>query len=324
MYDKRTLHPFFRSAKKGKNPWWLYCIGLLTIGLFSIIGQIPTLVVAMLAANRKNHDQAEELLDSFQAGADWSVLDVDLNFGLFLILLSFAIGLIGIFIAIKLHGRSFKSLITPNPRIDFRKIAFGFFVWLLLSLLAEGISWFLHPEDYVWNFRWKPFLVLLLICISLLPLQTSFEELALRGYLMQGFGLVFRYPIVAVLATSFFFASLHLMNPEVAQYGRWTMLTYYSIAGIFLGLMTVMDDGLELALGVHFATNFVSAVFVSYEGAALQTPALFKMLNTDIQMMTGGFVVLAFIFLLLCAIKYKWPHPSYLFKKINYNEIYHS
>ncbi len=282
-----------------------------------LIGQVPALVVAMISAQKQDASRAEELLDAFQKSADWSILGVHLNLGLALLLLSFAIGMIGIYLAIRLHSRSFRSLITPFSNIQYSKIAFGFIVWLVISLVAEGISYALNPQDYLWNFEWKPFLGLLLVCFTLLPLQTSFEELTVRGYLMQGLGLWFRYPILALIISSVLFASLHIMNPEVNQYGKWTMLMYYTIAGMFLGLMTLWDDSLELALGVHFATNFMSAVFVSYEGAALQTPALFRMSNTDIEMMTGSFVLLAVIFLFICALKYKWPHPSYLFKKLN-------
>ena len=319
MEHKSFTHPFFKDAFDTPSPWWMYLFGLMVIILFSIIGQIPALVVAMLGAKKTDPTGAGALITEFQSSADWSVLGIDLNLGLALLLLSFAVGIIGIIIAVNMLGRSIKSLITPSRKINFSKIAFGFFLWLFISLLAEGIAYVLHPSDYIWNFEWKPFVILVLICVSLLPFQTSFEELALRGYLMQGLGRWLRYPLPALILSSVLFASLHIMNPEVVRYGRWTMLTYYSIAGIFLGVMTVFDNSLELALGVHFATNFTSALFISYEGAALQTPALFKMMRTDIEMMTGSFVVLAGIFLFICAIKYKWPDPSYLIKKINYH-----
>ena len=46
------------------------------------------------------------------------------------------------------------------------------------------------PENYVFNFELKPFLILVAIAIILIPLQTSFEEYLFRGYLMQGIGVV--------------------------------------------------------------------------------------------------------------------------------------
>ena len=41
-------------------------------------------------------------------------------------------------------------------------------------------------------------------------------------------------------------------------------------------MITILDDGLEYALGIHAATNIYGAGFVTYEGSALQTNALVK------------------------------------------------
>ena len=46
--------------------------------------------------------------------------------------------------------------------------------------------------------------------------------------------------------------------------------------GFLLGIVTLMDDGLELALGIHFANNFFACILSSSEWSSLQTPALFK------------------------------------------------
>ena len=59
------------------------------------------------------------------------------------------------------------------------------------------------------------------------------------------------------------------MNPEVEKLG-YLILVYYIGSGLFLGIITLMDEGIELALGFHFANNFPSYTNLS------------KMYNTNI------------------------------------------
>ena len=52
------------------------------------------------------------------------------------------------------------------------------------------------------------------------------------------------------------------------------MFGYYFISAVFLGFITVVDQGLEQAIGIHAATNIYGAVIVGYQGAILQTDCL--------------------------------------------------
>ncbi|MDZ7738867.1 MAG: hypothetical protein U5K32_07360 [Bacteroidales bacterium] len=42
------------------------------------------------------------------------------------------------------------------------------------------------------------------------------------------------------------------------------------------GIMTVFDDGIELAMGAHTANNVFLSIFLTQESSALQTAALFE------------------------------------------------
>ena len=81
-----------------------------------------------------------------------------------------------------------------------------------------------------------------------------------------------------------------------------------------------MDDSLELALGVHFATNFYGAVFLSYEGSALQTDTIFKSGEVNPNLMLIILVVMSIIFLYLCSRKYNWESFSKLTENIEIHE----
>ena len=54
------------------------------------------------------------------------------------------------------------------------------------------------------------------------------------------------------------------------------LVLVYILTGFFLAVMTLMDDGLELAIGFHAANNLVVALLVTADWTAFQTHSLFK------------------------------------------------
>jgi hypothetical protein len=57
-------------------------------------------------------------------------------------------------------------------------------------------------------------------------------------------------------------------------------LGYFSI-GFFFALITLLDNGIELALGMHAANNLFTALFANYTITALPSPALFTVQTLD-------------------------------------------
>ena len=120
----------------------------------------------------------------------------------------------------------------------------------------------MHPENYVANFQADKFAILLLLAIVFVPIQTAFEEFFFRGYLMQALGVRVRNAWLPLFFTSVTFGLMHIANPEVGKLGMG-LLVYYIATGFFLGITTLMDDGLELAWGFHTANNFFTMLFVT-------------------------------------------------------------
>jgi hypothetical protein len=141
----------------------------------------------------------------------------------------------------------------------------------------------------------------------MIPLQTSFEEYLFRGYLMQGIGVLAKNRWLPLIITSVVFGGLHLANPEVDKLGNVIMI-YYIGTGFFLGIMTLMDEGMELALGFHAGNNLITALLVTADWTVFKTNSIFK----DISEPSAGFDVVAPvlilypIFLLIIAWRYKW------------------
>jgi len=113
---------------------------------------------------------------------------------------------------------------------------------------------------------------------ALIPIQTTTEEYVFRGYLMQGFANLAQNRWFPLLMTSVIFGSMHWTNPEVVKMGNIIMI-YYIGTGLFLGIITLMDEGMELALGFHAANNLVGALLVTSDWTVFQTNSIFKDLS---------------------------------------------
>ena len=68
---------------------------------------------------------------------------------------------------------------------------------------------------------------------------------------------------------------MHILNPEVTKMG-YIIMVYYIGTGLFLGIITLMDDGMELALGFHAANNLIGALLVTSDWSVFQTHSIFK------------------------------------------------
>jgi membrane protease YdiL (CAAX protease family) len=215
-----------------------------------------------------------------------------------------------------IHKKSLKGLITHNYRISWTKVFFGLVVWLALLSIFELILYFVSPETYYLKANWDKVFILLLICITVLPIQTTLEELFFRSYVMKGIGLIARSKWIPLIITSLLFGLVHSSNPEISKYGIVPMQLYYISAGLLLGIITIMDDGLELAIGVHAATNIYGALFVCYDGSVLQTDSIWHVTDINAWVMAVIFIVSGIIFLLLSKKIFDWAAWSKLTEKI--------
>lgn len=314
---------FFKIARLGDNSIGIYLAAFIAIFFGYFIGQLPFTAVIGMAINRNLQpgEDFNEVLSAFTADMNFERLGIDSNFGFILMLLTFVGALFALYIMVtKVHKKQFMHLIKPEGSLDWSKLLFCFSLWIGLTLVFEMGLHFLGHNEYSFHFDLWQFIPLLLISLLILPLQTSFEELFFRGYYLQGLGLVFHNKWMPLIITSVLFGMVHSFNPEVTQYGFWNMQIYYISVGLFLGIMTILDDSLEIALGIHAATNFYGACLVGYEGSAIQTASIFKSSDLDTTIMTAGFFILALIFFVIIKVKYKLPSITYVFEKLNFDE----
>jgi len=287
------------------HDWWRYLVGAFIVFVaWQFIGMIPLAIVIGV-----------KVIGTGEIPTDIPQMVTLLGSNLFLLLmlLSFAIGLVGLLFTTKfLHKQSFKHLTTTRKKIDWKRFWFVFLLWGFVSSGFVLLDYFFFtPEDYVLNFKLQPFLILCAIAILLVPLQTSFEEYLFRGYLMQGFGVILKNKWAPLLITSIGFGLLHIANPEVEKLG-YVIMVYYIGTGLFLGIMTLMDEGLELALGFHAANNLFTALLVTADWTAFQTDSILKDMSDPEKMGLAEIFVPVFvvfpILLFILSKKYKWSN----------------
>ena len=291
---------FLEKTIVTQNDFWKYAVGSWIFIIAAFIGQIPLVVVAVVKSISEGKGIPSSEKDIMNL--------LDTNLTLFLVLLSFAFAFFSIYLVIKnLHKQSFLSLTTARKKVDWGRMFFSFSIWALFTIGSTALMYYTNPDSFVVNFKLEPFLILGLISIFLIPIQTSTEEYVFRGYLMQGFASLAKNKWFPLIMTSLIFGGLHIVNPEVREMG-YIVMFYYIGTGLFLGIITLMDDGMELALGFHAANNLFAALLVTSDWSALQTESVLK----DISKPSAGIEILVpllVVFPLLLFIfskKYKW------------------
>jgi membrane protease YdiL (CAAX protease family) len=260
---------------------------------FFFLGGLP-LILAITWVAVTNPALVEAYL---QDPSDLSKIPLD-KLSLFVsLMLNFAIGMAGLWLSVKFVAKQrFFTILTAHHSVRWGRIMAGMGVWLLLLAAYAGVQFILSPvsfEHMPYEPNWWKWLIAAAI---LVPIQSAFEEMAVRGQLMQGIGKAIPdNPFVPWIMTSFVFALMHGMNSEIDAYGFMPMMLEYLFFGLFLGAFALMDEGIELPIGIHIGNNLFSMFVVSYEGSSLNTPSFFKQVTLAPTNDLLGLVLMAFL-----------------------------
>ncbi|MEX0314196.1 MAG: lysostaphin resistance A-like protein [Allomuricauda sp.] len=251
---------YIEQGYKGNIGLWKYFIIPLGFIGFMVLNYVATVTSPVSV-----EDAMQQMIDQLGSNIVLVILLAPLAAGLFVVLgWTYLV-----------HQQSITSLTTSRKKVDWKRIFYAFSLWGGITILLTSIDIYFSPDDYVFNLDWSKFIPLAIIAIILIPMQTSFEEYLFRGHMMQGLGILAKNRWVPLMVTSVLFGLMHLANPEVEKLGMGIMV-YYIGTGFFLGIMTLMDEGLELALGFHAANNLITALLVTADWTAFQTHSIYK------------------------------------------------
>lgn len=266
-----------------------------------VLGFIGFMGLNLITSQLLNTDSA--------AMIDNSVKTLGKNFTFFSFLIPFTFFLALLLIWWKyIHKETFTRLTTGRKKIDWNRFFFSFTIWGLINAITLAITYFINPNNFELQFNPQAFVPLFLIALIFIPLQTSFEEYFFRGYLMQFIALSSKSKFLALFISSVIFGLMHISNPEVSEMGLVIMIFYIG-CGLVLGIMTLMDGGLELALGFHAVNNLFGAVVLTTSSSVFQTDAiiLFKGESSIIELLIQVFIIFP-ILLYIFSKKYNWKN----------------
>jgi membrane protease YdiL (CAAX protease family) len=276
-------------SAQGRGSGWLYLAGTSAILFVWLVGSALLAIPLLLDPGAINAD------GSFDLGSVWLNNLVAL------------ITFVPLFVAVPLvvwliHGRPWRTVITPFRSFNFRLVGIGAAVWTGLLVLGLLIGVVFGTDELVWVFDSAVFIPNLIVLLALLFIQTTAEELFFRGYLVQWFGLVTRSRWLQSAVIGFVFMVPHMLNPEVADLGGFDYLlgvSGYFFVGFALTWVCINSGTIELAIGAHFANNMLVSVLLSPENSVLGSASLFETGETDLFATAVFTAVTAVLFILI-------------------------
>ncbi len=303
-----------RSSFTGKNSFWRYVVMFAAVLIISnTLGAIPLLIAYALRAA----SDPGVVAGIAEHPGDLSILGLDPNLGLALMLFPFIAGLIAFALMVKpLNGRTLAMTINGNRSFRWGRFFVSALVWFALSAVYLVVYLKLDPSNFTLNNTTGTLFFLIIISLVLVPFQAAFEEVLFRGYLMQGFTVLARNKWIPLVMTSLLFGLLHSFNPEVEEFGFLTMMPQYFMFGIIFGIVTIMDDGTEAAIGAHAANNIFLCIMVTHDSSSLQTEAVFRQYNVYPWTEFAALLISGIVFLMILRMLFRWGSFSALSDRV--------
>ncbi len=308
--------PFLTAPFSGRNAFWRYFIGGVAPFLVSnIIGAIPLGIVLV------SHTLDGSALPQKGGMPDFELMGIDPNVGLALMLFPFILAFFTMVWIVKpLHNRSFGSVINGGRKVRWGRMMFSALVWVAISAIWLLFSVRSDPGNFTLNNTSCTLLILAALAVLLIPFQAAFEEILFRGYLMQGFAVLARNRWVPIVVTPLLFGLMHSLNPEVQEYGFITMIPQYVFFGLVFAVLTMLDDGIEIAIGAHVANNAFLSVFLTHKDSALQTQAMYEQMEIHPWKEFAGLVIMSVVFVAIIAVVYRWKDIRKLYAGITVSD----
>jgi hypothetical protein len=187
---------------------------------------------------------------------------------------------------------SLKKILNSSEVINKKLFLKVFLVSIIFFSLITFIGYWLNFYDleYMKN---QALIRLIFIPIALIitPLQVMAEEILFRAIILKiavkEYGRVkySKKPLLSAILISFFIGILfiipHLSNPEL-QDNFLSSILYYFVFGAFATFTIIISEGLETAIAIHLANNFMIIYLCNYKDSALSSIPLFVKSNESI------------------------------------------
>jgi membrane protease YdiL (CAAX protease family) len=296
---------YLENILEKDNSFWKYIVvAIVTFIVMQIVGGIFAAIVIVVHVLGQGGGFTPEMANNIK-----SLYDIGLseNVVLVLMLFPFAAGLLTAWLLIRgMHRQTFAETVNGREAIRWNRVFVGFGVWFVLMAVFLVGTYIVSPDNFGVQFDAGKFVSLLIISLLFIPFQATFEEYIFRGYIAQGVGAWTKNRWLVVVIPALLFGLMHYANNEVKEHGFWVAMPPYIIFGLFFGLIAVLDDGIELPIGIHAANNLFACLFVTNGASSLRTPAIFYQETIFHLADTVGLVVAASLAVIWLSRKYQW------------------
>ncbi|NRA10973.1 MAG: CPBP family intramembrane metalloprotease [Crocinitomicaceae bacterium] len=250
---------FLEQSEKDKRGGGMYLLTLILVFLTFVYGMSMSAYVAEIHLGFSLVDKIPEDQEAIAFGLQ---------------LLPFVLGFAVLLLCIKfLNKRPIRTAFTSRERFDWRRFFAMFTVWGGILTIFLCIGFAMH-DPIEFQFNAGKFFPLLFFALILIPIQTTTEDLMFRGYLFQGLATFTKSGMMSLLILGAIFGYLHMGNPEVELLGNGIVI-YYISSGVFMGILSYLDDGIELGMGYHVANNLFGVLILSTDWQVFKTNSLF-------------------------------------------------
>lgn len=271
---------YYLLGTTGQNSFWRYLLVFLFLLIaLLILASLPMIGLSIyleLDGNPATYINENNLSNPFVCPS-WMFTSV--------VGMSFLISLLAIIFCVRvIHQRPALTVFTTRHKFRWGVFFEGAIIWGLLLLLITGIQAVFQPEIFSVTFNWKPFVISALLILIAIPIQASTEEVIFRGYLPQALSNIPWFkpsPIWPLIISSILFAVLHFSNPEMLSMEGEIFkkilggLSYILIA-LIAGIISLRDNSLELAMGLHVGNNVFLSTICGYVHSPLPVETIFQ------------------------------------------------
>ena len=259
---------FLSQAYKYKHDWWRYVIVLICHFLLaSLFYSIFIGIVYVIFDIQPNADDSL-LISRFGENGFFVFMMMSFGFLLAFFLLFFK----------WIHKGKTKDIFTSSSNFRFGRFiiaACTYALWQIIWIIVTVVSGSFPELEF--TFDPSRFFIGIIFALLFLPIQTGYEEVVFRAYLPQALALITKNKVVIILLCSILFGMMHFYNEPVSgEGGNYWMLLSYMLSGIVLSVCAILDNGLEVAIGMHMANNLMACVILSYPNNDLSFPSLFS------------------------------------------------
>jgi membrane protease YdiL (CAAX protease family) len=261
---ERSADPFeaYRElARNGRDGPFRILLGALTVAAVALAGTF-LLVGAGVAIQKLGWLPA--LFPPASDGMGNPVLSfMDSRAGTALMVLSLGALWPGVWLALRLiHRRPFASVLGADGRLSGIDFVKGLAATALAGIPVMTAALLFDPTLLRNDIAFGVWLAALPVLLLFVLVQTSAEEVAFRGYLMQALAGRYRSPLVLAVIPAFLFTLGHFDGRAIPTLNMLNL----SLIGLFAAMATYLvwrTGNLAAAIGLHFGNNVIGLLVVS-------------------------------------------------------------